>query len=184
MRILAISGSLKASSSNLLVLKTIQKLMPSEIEFIENKSIALLPQFNPDLDDSGEDYAGREHVEFFRQDIFKSDAIIFCSPEYAFGVPGSLKNALDWLVSSGVINTKAVSIITASPMHTGALHANNALQLTLTALGTRYSEETIMMIAMVNKKFDSNGNMIDQECINLLESKIHYLINLANQKLY
>jgi NAD(P)H-dependent FMN reductase len=132
MKILAISGSLREASTNTAILKNLQKLVPANVEFEIYFQAGELPHFSPDIDTE----KAFEPVKTLRNLIKKSDAVIICTPEYAFGVPGSLKNALDWLVSSGELNEKPVAAISASPMYSGGDKALASLDLTLTALGT------------------------------------------------
>ena len=87
--------------------------------------------FSPDLD--GED--APTPVVHLRTLLGGSDGVLICTPEYAFGMPGSLKNALDWTVSSGDLNEKPVAAISASPLHSGGDKAHASLLLTLTAWG-------------------------------------------------
>src|SRR5690349_20688970 len=93
-KILAISGSLRANSSNSIVVRFLSTLMPSNISYSIYGGLGSLPHFN----DSEE--AAPAVIEF-RKRVAEADGIIICSPEYAFGVPGSLKNAIDWTVGSG-----------------------------------------------------------------------------------
>ncbi|HYF68403.1 MAG TPA: NAD(P)H-dependent oxidoreductase [Ohtaekwangia sp.] len=88
MKILAIPGSLRANSSSNKVLQVIADMMPPGINFTIYKERGSLPHF-----DDAED--APETVLRFRKAIKESDAVLICTPEYAFGVPGSLKNALD-----------------------------------------------------------------------------------------
>ncbi|MEY2616468.1 MAG: hypothetical protein QOH78_2241 [Verrucomicrobiota bacterium] len=93
MRILAISGSLRSTSSNTTVLRAAQILAPPGVEVILYESLGVLPHFNPDLD-------GDEPPQLvleLRSEVGLADGLLISSPEYAHGVPGSLKNALDWL---------------------------------------------------------------------------------------
>ncbi len=91
--------------------------------------IGALPHFNPDLD--GEDATPPAPVAALRTAVRRRDAVLIVSPEYAHGVPGVLKNALDWLVSSGECVHKPIAVITASPFPTGGDHANAQLRETL-----------------------------------------------------
>jgi chromate reductase len=99
MGVLAISGSLRAESSNLRLLQTAAKLTA----LIIYDELSALPLFNPDDDDKPP-----EVVRRFRDAVRAADALLFSTPEYAHGVPGALKNALDWLVSAeGPIRKRA-----------------------------------------------------------------------------
>ena len=112
MKIIGISGSLRAGSSNAAVLRAFP-----EIEVWEG--LGDLPHFNPDLD--GDDPP--ESVRAFRELLRSADGVIICSPEYAHGIPGSLKNALDWLVSDGTLVGKPVVVITTAPTYGEFAHA-------------------------------------------------------------
>ena len=88
-----------------------------------------------------------------------ADGVIICTPEYAFGVPGSLKNALDWTVGSGSFEGKPLALITAS---TGGQYAHGALQLILkNALGAHLSDDTSLLISFIRTKLDSTGAITD-----------------------
>ena len=95
-KILAISGSLRAASSNTAILKAAQQLAPNNLEILLYHGLGDLPHFNPDLE-----LAPPASVLEFQKMLRDSSAVIISSPEYAHGIPGTLKNALDWVVGSG-----------------------------------------------------------------------------------
>ena len=97
MRILAISGSLRTGSSNTMLLRAAVALAPQAFEVSVYDGLATLPHFNPDQDNE----AAPPPVVDFRSQLHASDGVLISSPEYAHGVPGVLKNALDWVVASG-----------------------------------------------------------------------------------
>jgi len=94
--LLAISGSLRAHSSNTETLRALTLLAPPEVTITPFDGLAALPHFNPDHDVEG--MALPEAVQSLRAQIEAADGIVISSPEYAHGVPGSLKNALDWSI--------------------------------------------------------------------------------------
>jgi Predicted flavoprotein len=98
MRILAISGSLRAKSSSTSLVEAARLLAPPGVTVTVYDGLGSLPHFNPDLDAEGS--VPPAEVGQLRTQIGEADALIISTPEYAHGVPGSLKNALDWLVSS------------------------------------------------------------------------------------
>src|SRR3970282_1010603 len=112
-RIVAISGSLKSTSANTNILWEMAKIAPENVIVNILEGLDQLPHFNPEI------IQEITAVTDFRNQIKAADGVIFSTPEYAFGVPGVLKNALDWLVSSGELNGKAVAAISVSPLHTG-----------------------------------------------------------------
>ena len=121
-RILGVSGSLRARSTNTEVLRALASLAPAEVEFALFEGLGELPHFNPDLDEQGT--VPPSVVEDFRNHLRRADALVICSPEYAHGVPGSLKNALDWVVSMPDLYALPVGVINASPR---SVHAHASL---------------------------------------------------------
>ncbi|MGC4074520.1 MAG: NAD(P)H-dependent oxidoreductase [Nibricoccus sp.] len=120
-RVLALSGSLRADSSNLTVLRAFGRWSAETLDFALGSGVGALPHFNPDLDTD----APPSEVLAFRATIARADAVLIACPEYAHGVPGSFKNALDWLVSEpGFVGTP-VALINASAEST---HADRQLR--------------------------------------------------------
>jgi NAD(P)H-dependent FMN reductase len=116
--------------------------------------IAGLPFFNPDLD--GDDDVP-EAVAAFRAAIGSADALLISSPEYARGVAGVMKNALDWLVASIEFPNKPVALINTSPR---ATHALAALRLTLETMSARIVDEaciTLPLLGTINGQDDIVG---------------------------
>ena len=106
--ILAISGSTRKDSTNQYLIKAITGLTKERFTILPYDRIAMLPHFNPDqMDDAGTE------VNDLRELIRQSDAILICTPEYAHGVPGSLKNAIDWTVGTSDFSGKLVMLLTA-----------------------------------------------------------------------
>src|SRR5580692_6589308 len=119
MNILAISGSLRATSLNTAVLQASGRLAPAGVTIEMFEGIGNLPFFNSDLDG---DRLPREVAEF-RAAIGAADGLLISSPEYARGVAGVMKNALDWLVGSFEFPNKPVMLVNTSPRATHALAA-------------------------------------------------------------
>src|SRR5262245_15763000 len=124
--ILAISGSLRARSTNTETLRAAGLLAPQSLSVSRYPGVGTLPAFNPDLDVPGSVPA--PPVRELRSYIAAADALLICSPEYAHGVPGALKNALDWLVSGPEMVAKPVGLLNASPR---SVHAQQSLAETL-----------------------------------------------------
>lgn len=171
MHILAISGSLRASSTNTTLVRAIMRLAPSHMTFTLYEGLADLPHFSPDLD--GDEPPAT--VRTLRQQLQNAAGVLICTPEYAFGVPGVLKNALDWTVSSGEFSDKPVAAISASPLWGGGENAHASLLLTLKALGTKVPEQGKLMIPHINKKLDANGDISDAETRQALTGLIEAL---------
>lgn len=116
LHLLAISGSLRTASANTTVLRAAVRLAPEHVVISLYDGLGDLPHFDPDLDGEIPPRAVRD----FRARLAAADAVLLCSPEYAHGVPGGLKNALDWIVSSGEFMGKPVAIVNARPASTFA----------------------------------------------------------------
>ena len=110
-RILGISGSLQANSANTTLLQTAARLAPQGVEFIIFDGVRDLPHFNPDLEKNGAPPA----VAAWRTALSESDALVIASPEYGHSLPGSLKNAIDWVIGSGELEGKLVAITASTP---------------------------------------------------------------------
>ncbi|HEY2580504.1 MAG TPA: NADPH-dependent FMN reductase [Mucilaginibacter sp.] len=85
-------------------------MAPAGIEYSIYDGLAQIPHFDPGLDNDNPPATVAE----FRKLLADAHAVIICTPEYAYGVPGTLKNALDWTVSSGSLDGKTMALITAS----------------------------------------------------------------------
>jgi chromate reductase len=131
MRVLAIPGSLRATSSNAALLRAAIRVAPPGTELTLHDGLGELPHFSPDLDVDPVPPA----VAALRAQIGAVDALAISSPEYAHGMPGSLKNALDWLVSAFEPIDKPVLLISASPG--GAAHAHAQLLEVLRTMNMR-----------------------------------------------
>ena len=154
MRILAISGSLRAASSNTILLNAAAALAPESVEVIVYRGLADLPHFNPDFDGD----AAHPAVADFRWQLCKASGVVISSPEYAHGVPGVLKNALDWLVRSGELFEKPVALFSASPR---ATFAQASLTVTLSVMSVRLIEEASIIVPLLGKKVDEPGLIAD-----------------------
>ncbi|MBV8925886.1 MAG: NAD(P)H-dependent oxidoreductase [Bradyrhizobium sp.] len=142
MKIVAISGSLRQGSSNAAALRAAARLVPAGVQVTLFEGIADLPFFNPDLD--GPEVP--DTVAKFRAVIGGADGLLIWSPEYARGVAGVLKNALDWLVASFEFPDKPVALINTSPR---ATHALFALRLTLETMSARIVGEACVTLPLL-----------------------------------
>jgi chromate reductase, NAD(P)H dehydrogenase (quinone) len=175
LQFLGICGSLRRVSSNLNLLRAALTLLPSSVEMRIAEPLDRLPHFNPDLDLE----PAIPSVARFRKEVAAASALIICSPEYAFGVPGVLKNALDWLVSSGEVYEKPVALITASPNYGGAGHAQRHLLDTLRAQQARLVDTACVSVPFVRTRFDAEGTLVDAEISVALSSGLAALAETA-----
>uniref|UniRef100_UPI002457456B NADPH-dependent FMN reductase n=1 Tax=Nocardia abscessus TaxID=120957 RepID=UPI002457456B len=112
--VLLISGSTRAASTNSAALRTVSAIAPDGVETRWYDGLAELPAFNPDDDGST-----HSSVLALREQLSRADAVLWCTPEYAGTLPGSLKNLLDWTVGTGDLYRKPVSWITVAPAGRG-----------------------------------------------------------------
>ncbi|MDB5049439.1 MAG: azr 1 [Fibrobacteres bacterium] len=164
MKILGISGSLRENSSNTTLLKIIQAIPDPEVEFEIYRGLGGLPFFSPELDDGD----ASDPVRELRAKLAGCDGIIISTPEYAFGMPGVLKNALDWAVSSGEFDKKPVAALSASPTSAGGDKAHASLLLVLSALGADVVGEASFPIPAVYKRISKTGEIVDPAIVGLL----------------
>jgi chromate reductase, NAD(P)H dehydrogenase (quinone) len=157
MKILAIPGSLRRNSSSNVVLKYIISALPKSA-IVTIAQIDSLPHFDDPTENP-------PVVTAFRESIAESDLILICTPEYAFGIPGSLKNALDWTVGSGEFLGKPVSVITAS---SSGEHGHAALLLVLQALSAKVLPDASLVIRSVRSRIGPDGQLRDEQVINSL----------------
>ena len=154
-RILAISGSTRKASTSESILRAIAARYEESIEVEIYLDIASLPHFNPDLDKE-EVHPGVKH---FRELIRSADAVLICTPEYVFGLPGTLKNAIDWTVSTTVFTDKPAAMIVAS---TGGEKAFESLDLILKTMGARVAERSKLLLQGVRGKVGDRGDVPDK----------------------
>lgn len=173
MRLLAISGSLRARSSNGEVLAAVAALAPPELEIdiVSPAFLAALPAFNPD--DDGETATPPEAVAVWRATVAGAAGLIVSSPEYAHRVPGALKNALDWLVSSPVVIDKPAALINASPR---SKFAHAQLAETLRTMSMRVLDAATIEVA-ISRGMDARGILEDRKLAAALVGALQALID-------
>jgi NAD(P)H-dependent FMN reductase len=149
MKILAISGSLRTASNNTMLLRAVARLAPDGISVELFRDLGNLPFFNPDIE-----YTNQPVVARFREQLKAADAVLIASPEYAHGLTGAMKNALDWMVGCEVFVNKPVALLNASPR---ATHAQASLKETLSMMSASIIEEASIAIPILGSKLDEDG---------------------------
>jgi chromate reductase, NAD(P)H dehydrogenase (quinone) len=165
MKILAITGSTRHNSSNFKILKFISEQINPRFEVEIFEGLAGMPHFNPDLDTDN----SPENVVLFRDKIAAADGIIICTPEYVFSLPGSLKNALEWCVSTTIFSNKYVGLITASA--SGEM-GHEQLLLIMKTLEAKFEKDSQLLISGIRGKIDAEGKIINNETVIALQSFI------------
>jgi chromate reductase len=168
MKVVAISGSLRRASSNLSLVRAAARYAPEGMEVVAYQGLGDLPHFNPDLDVSPAPPA----VAALRSLLKSADAVLISSPEYAHGVPGALKNALDWLVSSGELGNKPVALMNTS---VGGEHAQAALAATLAVMEAKVVIDASLAGVFLKNKIDEQGNITNPELIGTVRARLRAL---------
>jgi chromate reductase len=163
MKVLTVSGSLRADSYNTSLLRAAIEAAPEgvEVELFDPAGIAGLPVYDQDLD-SGE---APEPVVRLRETWGSADAILFATPEYNGSVPGGLKNAIDWASRprhEAALLNKTAAVVGASTGQFGAMWAQADLRKILGAAGARVVGDELP-VTRAHEKFDSAGRLLDGE---------------------
>ncbi|MBA5688411.1 NADPH-dependent FMN reductase [Rugamonas apoptosis] len=149
MKILAISGSLRAASLNSMLLRVLARVAPAGVEVTLYPDLGRLPLFNPDLADGPPAI-----VRALEQAILDADALVIASPEYAHGVTGAIKNGLDWMVGNESFIDKPVALFNASPR---ATHAHAALRETVSVMSAPVVDAACIVVPLVGANLDEQA---------------------------
>lgn len=166
---MAVSGSLRVGSVNGQVLKTVNELSSNDVAITLFEGIGALPHFNPDHEANPP-----ASVLEWRAALQDAHAVIICSPEYAHGVPGVLKNALDWVVGTGEFMDKPVALINASPSSQFVLP-----QLTET-LTVMMGNVHAVTLSMIGKKRDGLSLRLDDTVSSELRAALATLMSAVD----
>ncbi|MBV9988106.1 MAG: NAD(P)H-dependent oxidoreductase [Chitinophagaceae bacterium] len=169
--ILAISGSTRKASVNLHILKHLAGLYKERARITIYEELDQLPHFNPDLDID----PPPPQVARFRELIGAADGVLICTPEYVFSMPGSLKNALEWMVSTVILSDKPAALITAS---LSGLKAHEELQLVMKTIGATLSPATNLLIQSPKTKISADGQITDPTTAGQLHELMENILGL------
>ena len=173
-KILAISGSTRQSSSNLTLINFVKELYSDQLDIHIFSGLNKIPHFNPDLDN---EHPPKEVLEF-RNQLNEADGILICTPEYAMGVPGTLKNAIDWTVSTVLLSHKPVALITAS---SSGQKGHQSLLDTLRIIECDIPESSQLLISHVKTKIKGN-EITDSDTLQKVKSLMNSLVQTIEKK--
>lgn len=168
MNLLAISGSVRSGSYNLALLRAMKEICPKDMSVTVYDQIKEIPIFDPEIDDSNIPDSVCSLISMMR----KSDGVIISTPEYAHGVPGALKNTLDWLVSSDALILKPIVVTSVSTSGLGGVRSHSPLVLILSAMNTNVVVEGSMNIPYAQSKFDESMNLTDNLTKKAIETSL------------
>jgi chromate reductase len=180
MKILAISGSLRADSLNTKLLQAAGELAGDEVEFEVWDGLKAVPPYDEDDENGAPPLA----VARMRSAIAEADAVLFATPEYNASIPGQLKNALDWAsrpMATNPLRNLPVAVIGASPGAFGAVWAQAELKKVVGLIGARVLPIELP-VSKANSVFDADGRLIDDELRVRLSEVVNDLVVAAEER--
>ena len=173
MRVLGLSGSLRADSHNSRLLRAAGALLPDDVELVGFDGLKAIPPYDED-----DEAAGHEAVHALRAAIASADAVLLATPEYNHSIPGQLKNALDWLsrpLMESPLRNKPAAVIGASTSMFGAVWSQAETRKVLSAIGARVLDDELP-VASADEQFDEAGKLVDDDLERELGSVTHHLV--------
>jgi len=159
LRVLGIAGSLRKASYNRALLRTAAALAPAGMQ-ISPFDLDEVPLYNGDVEAAGDP----QGVARLKQAIKAADGVLFVTPEYNHGVPGVMKNALDWASRpprEAALQGKPVGIIGASPGITGSARGQSQLRQAFEFTDSYCMPQPELLVFKAHEKFDAEGNLTD-----------------------
>ena len=160
LRVVGIAGSLRRGSLNRALLNAAAELAPAALEIVPH-DLSEVPLYNGDVEAA----ALPRSVQELRVAVKEADAILIATPEYNHGVPGVLKNAIDWLSrppADSALNGKPCGIIGASPGMTGTARAQTQLRQAFVFTNTHAMARPEVLVAKAHTRFDGDGRLTDE----------------------
>jgi len=181
MKVLAISGSLRAGSYNEELLGAAVEHLPSGWEVERWDGLRDIPAYDQDLD--------KHHppnVLALREAIEAADAVLIATPEYNHSIPGALKNALDWVSrphATNPLRNKPVAVIGASASAFGAIWAQAELRKVMGAIGARVVGEDEIPVANAADAFTADGRLVEPELDDAVAALIAALTDSVSERM-
>lgn len=172
-RLLAISGSIRRESHCTAVLRSLAPLLPADAA-IELFPLDEIPLYNADLDGD----SPPPPVAGLKDAIRAADGLVFCSPEYNYGMPGVLKNAIDWASRPGFaspLKGKPALVMTASPGTAGGVRAQAQIRDALAATLARPVVRQHVAIAGVAQRV-RDGRLVDAGTLDFVQAALQDLL--------
>lgn len=166
-KILAISGSLRKNSYNSALLRAMVHIAPENVSVELFNGLGELPLFNPDIEE--QEFPSVMH---FRNQLASFDGVVIASPEYAHGITGVMKNALDWVVGSGELVYKPVALLNAAPH---AKHAYAAIRETLQVMTAFIDPLASQVLPSTGKKLSDEEILLNPELRAALQQSLFSL---------
>ena len=180
MKILGVSGSLRADSHNTALLRCAARHLPEGVELEVWDGLRAVPPYDEDDDVDPAPQA----VAAFRAALAGADAVLFSTPEYNSSIPGQLKNALDWAsrpIATNVLRNKPVAVVGASTGAFGAVWAQAELRKVLSAIGARVVPGELA-VGLARTRFDDDGRLCDETIAEGLRELVDGLVAAAQER--
>jgi chromate reductase, NAD(P)H dehydrogenase (quinone) len=184
-RVLAFAGSLRRASYNRGLIRAAAATAPAGIT-VEIFDLAALPFYNQDVEDAGEPTS----VVAFKDAIRLADALLVATPEYNHGVPGVLKNAIDWASrprATSPLTDKPIAVTGASPGRGSTARAQAQLRETFVFTGACVMPQPELLVSAAAHLFDPGGNVTDDDLLDsiagLVEALRAWTIRLGSSRL-
>lgn len=173
-KILAIPGTVKENSTHKRFILAMAELSKDSLDIELYEGLGGLPPFNPDIDDAN----AHGSVAALRNKLKAADGIIICTPEYAHGVPGVLKNAIDWTVGSGEFYQKPTLLVTAS---TDGRFGHQAMLEILSVIAAKWIDELQLLVPFIKTKINSGGIITDEITLHELKEVLSKFVRVLNE---
>lgn len=169
-KVIGFAGSLRKNSYNKMLLGTVQKMFPQDME-MEIIDIPDIPVYNYDIQESEGFPASIIEIG---EKIKQADAVLFATPEYNYSIPGGLKNFIDWLsrLESKPFFGKPMSMVGATTGLGGTIRAQANLRTVALFIETNVMPKPEIYVTRAMEKFDKDGNLIDETTKKVLEKYI------------
>ena len=180
MKILGISGSLRTGSLNSALLRAAVELAPDGMKIDQYGGLRDLPHYDQDLDTDDPPTTVAE----LRARMRAADGVLIATPEYNYGVPGVLKNAIDWAsrpVATSPLKRKPVAVMGAAPGAFGAVRAQLSLRQTLLWTDSDVVSKPELMVFQARERFDVAGTLTDPQARELLRALLRALGDLITR---
>ncbi|KAA2258070.1 NAD(P)H-dependent oxidoreductase [Solihabitans fulvus] len=185
LKILGISGSLRADSHNTSLLRAAQKFTPDGMQIEIYEGLRDIPPYDMDFDYP---HTRPEVVADLRRRVNEADGLLIATPEFNYSIPGVLKNAIDWVSTDWTrtegqpLARKPAAIMGAAPTNFGSVRAQLALRQAFVWTDTDVVVKPEVIAFRSHERFDDEGNLIDETTIGLLRDLLSALKNKITEK--
>ncbi len=181
LKILGIAGSLRQASYNRALLREARSLVPPGVALEIYEGLEGIPPFNQDLEGDG----GPDVVRAFKAQVRDADALLIATPEYNYGIPGVLKNAIDWLSRPALqspLRHKPIALVGASGGAFGTVRSQLQLRQVLLFTDSRVLVKPEFYLPLAHQHFDAQGRLISEDVRTLLRAVVGALVDLARER--